>query len=177
MANTYEAIATVTVGSGGAADIEFTSIPATYTDLLVKASLRSDQNANTGENVRLRFNGSSASVYSGRYIEGNGSSASSVSQSAETSMLPAYGNTNNTTSNTFGNLEIYIPNYTSTTAAKSVSTDSVVETNATLAFTLLSAGLWNPVTQAAITSILIYPQIASNWVQYSTATLYGIKNS
>jgi hypothetical protein len=42
MANTYEAIATVTVGSGGATDIEFTSIPGTYTDLLIKSSLRSD---------------------------------------------------------------------------------------------------------------------------------------
>ena len=36
MANTYVAIATVTVGSGGAASIDFTSIPATYTDLVVK---------------------------------------------------------------------------------------------------------------------------------------------
>jgi hypothetical protein len=39
MANTYEAIATVEVGSGGAADIEFTSIPGTYTDLAIKRSL------------------------------------------------------------------------------------------------------------------------------------------
>jgi hypothetical protein len=40
MATTYEAIATVEVGSGGAADIEFTSIPATYTDLVVKVSFK-----------------------------------------------------------------------------------------------------------------------------------------
>jgi hypothetical protein len=37
MATTYEAIATVEVGSGGAANIEFTSIPATYTDLVIKS--------------------------------------------------------------------------------------------------------------------------------------------
>jgi hypothetical protein len=36
MATTYEIIASVTVGSGGAANIEFTSIPATYTDLVLK---------------------------------------------------------------------------------------------------------------------------------------------
>jgi hypothetical protein len=35
MATTYEIISSVTVGSGGAADIEFTSIPATYTDLVI----------------------------------------------------------------------------------------------------------------------------------------------
>ena len=176
MANTYEAIATVTVGSGGAATIGFTSIPATYTDLLIKLSLRSNQNANTGENLRLRFNGSTASVYSDRALEGNGSSAASYNASSQTSALVAYGNTNNTTSNTFANIELYIPNYTSTTAAKSISGDSVVENNATLAFCYLSAALWNPATQVAITSILLYPQVASQWVQYSTATLYGIKN-
>jgi hypothetical protein len=55
-----------------------------------------------------------------------------------------------------------------------MSADSVVETNATLAFTFLSANLWNPATQAAITSITLYPQVASLWNQYSTATLFGI---
>jgi hypothetical protein len=72
-------ISTVTVGSGGISAIEFTGIPQTYTDLLIKLSLRSNQNANTGENLRLRFNGSSASVYSERSLEGNGSNTTSYS--------------------------------------------------------------------------------------------------
>jgi hypothetical protein len=45
MATTYEIIASVTVGSGGAANIEFTSIPATYTDLVVLFSARTDRSA------------------------------------------------------------------------------------------------------------------------------------
>ena len=40
MAVTHNLISTITVGSGGAASIDFTSIPQTYTDLLVKISLR-----------------------------------------------------------------------------------------------------------------------------------------
>jgi hypothetical protein len=48
MANTYEAIATVEVGSGGAANIEFTSIPATYTDLAIAFSIRGTLNTGSG---------------------------------------------------------------------------------------------------------------------------------
>jgi hypothetical protein len=55
MATTYEAIATVEVGSGGAADIEFTSIPGTYTDLVVKVSARSTSSSG---DCRIELNGS-----------------------------------------------------------------------------------------------------------------------
>ena len=175
MPNTFELIASSTVGSGGAADITFSSIPGTYTDLLIKTSARSNRAAATADNILLQFNGSTASVYSLRYLEGNGSSASSASVSSSTSLIAAYTNAGSTTANTFDNNEIYIPNYTSTTTAKSVSSDSVVETNATLAFTYLAASLWNPATQAAITSIKLFPQVGSLFNQYSTAYLYGIK--
>jgi hypothetical protein len=49
MATTYEIISSVTVGSGGAANIEFTSIPATYTDLYVLASIRSNRSGTYGK--------------------------------------------------------------------------------------------------------------------------------
>jgi hypothetical protein len=49
----YEAIATVEVGSGGAADIEFTSIPATYTDLVVKLSVRTGFAGDTNDDMLL----------------------------------------------------------------------------------------------------------------------------
>jgi len=177
MPNTYELIASSTVGSGGAADITFSSIPGTYTDLLIKTSARSNRAAATADNILLQFNGSTASVYSLRYLEGNGSSASSASVGSSTSLIAAYTNAAGSTANTFDNSEIYIPNYTSTTTAKSVSSDSVLETNATLAYTYLAASLWNPATQAAITSIKLFPQVGSLFNQYSTAYLYGVKNA
>ncbi len=163
MATTYEAIATVTVGSGGAANIEFTSIPGTYTDLVVKMSSRANADVVA---VICSVNGSA--LDSGIRIRGNGSTVASAS-SAE-----AYGvNNSGATANTFSNAEWYFPNYTSSNN-KSVSMDAVTENNATDAYTSLNAGL--ETTSSAITSLSFAPN-GGNFVQYSTATLYGIKNS
>ena len=167
MATTYEAIATVTVGSGGAANIEFTSIPATYTDLVVKVSGRAANAANSAE-LYIRFNGV-ATGYSSKLLYGSGSS---VGSSTETTM-PGLATAASDTASTFGNTEFYIPNYAGSNN-KSVSTDGVSENNATAAYQYLNAGLWS--NTAAITSIALTTN-KGNFVQYSTATLYGIKNS
>jgi hypothetical protein len=89
MATTYEAIATVTVGSGGAADITFSSIPATYTDLVVKTSLRNADPTDQRWNVKITFNGN-GSNYSERLLFGAGSSAGSDSRSNQASFLFFY---------------------------------------------------------------------------------------
>jgi hypothetical protein len=167
MANTYEAIETVEVGSGGAADIEFTSIPGTYTDLAIKLSVRTGF-AGVADDMLLTLNGS-ASGFSNRYIYGNGSSVFSAT---------AYGNLvgnpvgSTATANTFSNIEIYFPNYASSNE-KSYSVDSVSENNATAANAFMIAG--KNTTVSAITSLSVAG--SSNFVEYSTATLYGIKNS
>jgi hypothetical protein len=165
MATTYEAIATVTVGSGGAANIEFTSIPATYTDLLMVMSLRYD---GAQDLVDISINNSTANR-SQRYFYGNGSGVTNVSNTD----LITLANNNNMTANTFSNCQIYIPNYTSSNY-KSFSIEMVSENNDTLAYTVLSAGLWS--NSASITSLKL-SYAGYNFVQYSTATLYGIKNS
>jgi hypothetical protein len=170
MANTFVKIASVTVGSGGAASMSFSSIPGTYTDLVVKISARGTA-ALLGSSYKLSFNGSSSN-FTIRALEGNGSSASSFTGTQYVGS--AVGST--ATASTFNNGEIYIPNYTSTTTAKSFSVDAVSENNATEAYSDLIAGLWNPGTQAAITSIGLTPT-TGDFTQYSTATLYGIKNS
>ena len=172
MATTYEAIATVEVGSGGAATIEFTSIPATYTDLVVKLSLRkSDSNTLSWSN--MTFN-SSSSGYSAKRLYGNGSAAASDTNPdvGTSSLYIGSSNSATSTSNTFSNFEVYIPNYTSSNN-KSISIDSVQEDNATSAYQFLVAGLWS--NSAAISRIDIAG--FANYVEYSTATLYGIKNS
>jgi len=171
MATTYEAIATVTVGSGGAANIEFTSIPATYTDLLILASVRS-----TGGNgtCNVYFNNDTTDAnYDSRRLLGDGSSASSGNQPDLPYFL--YANASTMTSNTFASNCLYIPNYAGSNY-KSISLDVVMENNATLAYSFLVAGIWN--STSAITSIKLDPASGSeNFTQYSTATLYGIKNS
>ena len=174
MATTYTAIATVTVGSGGAASIGFSSIPATYTDLVIKGSTRLEA-SDAGVQLVVRFNGNTSN-YSRRNIDGNGSTASSNSGSSETYMRFAYAEESVYTANTFNNFELYIPNYASSNN-KSTSSDSVVENNATLAYAALHAGLW--ADSAAITSISMFDisTVQADFAEYSTATLYGIKNS
>ena len=167
MAKTYIKIASVSVGAGGAANMEFTSIPSTYTDLVVKVSAR---NSSTDGAVKISFNGnSSTGTY--RFLQGSGSAASSNNGSA-------FGYVGNETSSTdtgstFGSFDIYIPNAFGTNQ-KSISTDNVTENNATTAYATLLATLVN--LTSAITSLKLEPS-ANNFAQYSTATLYGISNS
>jgi hypothetical protein len=169
---TYNKIASVTVGSGGAASIEFTGIPATFTDLKLVLCARNDA-ATTVGGFHIQFN-SSTSNLSCRFLFGTGSTAGS---SSDGTAIFGYTNAASSTASTFSNGEIYIPNYAGSTN-KSVSIDSVMETNATGANMALTAGLWSQT--AAITSLKLVTfnnstSAAANFVQHSTATLYGIK--
>jgi hypothetical protein len=175
MANTYVKIASVTVGSGGASSIDFTSIPSTYTDLVVKVSARSSRSAFQQDDLSYRFNSSTSSIYNYVQIRGSGSAAISTNPGSVTYNYAGQINSSTSTSNTFSNVEIYIPNYAGSTN-KSSSVDGVQENNQTEAFATLVANLWS--STAAITSISLLLNINSNnFLQYSTATLYGIKNS
>jgi hypothetical protein len=171
MANTYVKIgSTVTVGLLGAANIEFTSIPATFTDLKLVFSARTT-NAGNEANVSISLNGST-SGFSQRGLYGDGASAGSFSRTdnLNIALVTSSGNT----ASTFGNAEIYFPNYAGSTN-KSFSVDDVTEGNMTTAYAQMHAGLWS--NTAAITSITLTPQGLGNFVQYSTASLYGISKS
>lgn len=171
MANTFELISSVTVGSGGAASIDFTSISSSYTDLCLKWSVRTNRTGYPSDGVTIKLNGSGSS-FTYRNIYGQGSSAASVTDAG------IYGGANgpSSTANTFSNGELYLPNYAGS-SNKSISVDSVQETNAATneAFMSLTAVLW--ANTAAITSIGIQPWLSSAFLQYSTAYLYGVKNA
>jgi hypothetical protein len=171
---TYYEIASVTVGSGGAASMDFTSIPGTYTDLVFKVSAR-DARAIVAASIVLQINGSTASSGSYRRIYGDGTSAFSDADGPGTTVQSGHSNGNSGTANTFGNVEIYIPNYAGTSNNKSILSDGVAETNGTTTYMSMVAGIW--ANTAAITQITIKPATAVNFLQHSTATLYGIKNS
>ena len=174
MANTYVQIgSTVTVGAGGAANIDFSLIPSTYTDLVLKLSLRGSD-ANNYVNSRITFNGS-GSGYTCKMLYGLGSgSAASLNNSVTNAVdFSSYGTGSNATASTFGSVDVYIPNYAGSTN-KSLSVDQVSENNATTAIAALTAGLWS--NTAAINQITITPAVGT-YVQYSTATLYGISKS
>ena len=172
MANTFIQIgSTVTVGVLGAASISFSSIPSTYTDLLIKFSARAT-NVGVSNSLRLQIN-STTSGYSVKGLRGDGSAASSFNDSGSTFFAGVINATTGTTS-TFSNIELYIPNYAGSTN-KSLSVDSVRENNTTAADAYLLAGLLT--NTAAITSLTFTPETSANFAEYSTATLYGISKS
>jgi hypothetical protein len=170
MANTYVKLATVSVGLLGAANIEFTSIPATYTDLVVKLSSRT-ASASQADAVKVTFNGATAN-YSGKGLgaDAGSGSAFSFNNTGTASLSDAYFTSTDANSvSAFGNGEIYICNYT-TTNSKGVSGDSVTENNGTTAYPLIFTGLWSDT--ATINTIRLTP--GASFKQYSSATLYGI---
>jgi hypothetical protein len=164
MANTFELIASSTVGSGGAANIEFTSIPGTYTDLCLRMSVSIGSAGGTAQAMFITINGST-STFTGRYLYGDGAAPSS-------GVLARYVGSVNNHFPTCNNMDIYLPNYAGSTN-KSFSVDNVTERNASTADANLIAGLWS--TTSAITSISV--AAAASFVQYSTAYLYGVKNA
>jgi hypothetical protein len=174
MANTFVKIASVSVGSGGAANIDFTSIPSTYTDLCIKVSARTNgSTANNWQSGALTFNGST-SGYSGILLAGRGDlSAVSITSTTSNIEFAFYSSDAGTTASTFASNDIYVPNYAGSNN-KSVSSDIAEEDNAARALAGICAGLWS--NSAAINRVTLTSNNGS-FVQYSTATLYGIKNS
>jgi hypothetical protein len=169
MANTFVQIASVTVGSGGAANIDFSSIPATYTDLVIYLSLR-DETTNGFPVVTMEINGVTTDR-TWKRLRGDGSAASSTNATTgEINTMPGA----NKTASTFGSIQVYLPNYAGSTN-KSFSVDGVAESNATAADTILNAGLWSQTT--AINQLTFKSASATDFNQHSTATLYGIKKN
>ena len=172
MPSTYTLISS-NVLSSSAASVTFSAIPATYTDLVLRCSLRSDV-ASTLENVTIRYNSDSATNYSLTRLRGDGSSASSsASSSANEMTFFAAADGSTATSNTFSSWELYIPSYTAS-QNKPMGSFQVQENNTTAANITAVATLWR--NSAAITSMLISAQ-SSNFVSGSSFYLYGIKNS
>jgi hypothetical protein len=169
MANTYVKIgSTVTVSGSSTSTITFSSIPSTYTDLLIKVTARCT--TVSGSVFRINLNGATTNG-TDRYVEGNGSTAVSGSESRA-----GYGwlNSSADTASTFSSTDIYIPNYASTTTFKSISIDTVRENNATTGYNDLIAALWSQNT--AVSSIDLVTS-ADFFAANSTATLYGILKS
>ena len=152
--------------NASAASVVFSNIPQSgYTDLLIKVSSR-QTNASIG--LKMAINGSSG--FAGKVIEGAGS-GTPTSYTMTTQYLAGYNDSSAYTANTFGNTEIYIPNYLSSTN-KSVTADSVTETNGTTVYMALFADLYT--TTSPITTITFTADNSGSIDTYSTFSLYGL---
>lgn len=177
MANTYVALAK-SVLTSNQASVTFNSFSSAYTDLIIVYSARGTE-SQVNTDIYVTFNGGTSGYSTTMlYISGATTPASSrVSSSAKIEGYYAI-NANTATSNTFGNGEIYIPNYNGTTQ-KPVSISSVGENNssATQAMDSVYAGLSN--LTSAITSITIsfFTTGGTSILSGSSFYLYGIKSS
>ena len=164
MASTYTPIATTTLGSA-ATTVTFSSIPNTYTDLVIVCNMLNT--SSTVRNVYVQFNGDTGTNYSKTVLYGNGSSAVSArdtNSSAIYSLAITAGNTTET-----ANSIINIMNYANTTTYKTAIGRYSVTSNSVAA----TVGLWR--NTAAITSVVLTVDTSLNLAIGSTFTLYGIK--
>lgn len=176
MADTLIKIATVTVGSGGASDITFSSISGSYTDLQLALSLRTSTATYQVDQIKLRFNGDSGTNYTYKNLVSSSAGVTSGGASSQDYLYFGYAPRPQATASAFNNALLYIPNYASS-SYKSIYSDTIAATNGTGDYWYISnnTGIW--LSTSAITSISIYSGDAGGFAQYSTAYLYGIKNS
>jgi hypothetical protein len=172
--NSYESIATVTVGSGGQAAAEFTSIPSTYKHLQIRITGRSTSTGNRTATF-LQFNSDTGSNYRWHGLAGSGASISGEEAGSAVAAI-RIGSSNlpmsDAGSSIFGVSVADILDYTNTNKNKVTRALAGQDQNNTLGRISFVSGLW--MNTNAVTSIKVYPE-GANWAEYSSIALYGIK--
>jgi hypothetical protein len=166
MTSTYEMIATNTVASV-TTTISFTSIPSTYTDLVLVYSSRS-QGAFDFQNSRIRFNGDSGNNYSYTQMSGDASSPAGIRQ-VDVNAMPTGADIGTTQSGKWSVNIVNIMNYSNSTTYKT----ALIRVNAQPTFTMARVGLWR--STSTITSFDVLRDDSNGFSVGSTFTLYGIK--
>ena len=175
VAGTYESIATVTVGSGGSATVEFTSIPSTYTHLQLRGLGRNTAGSAGGSNLELQFNTDTATNYSSHYFRGSGSTASAgnYTTSSRIYLIETIARNGNT-AGVFGTFVIDILDYANTNKYKTVRGLGGYDDNGS-GYILFGSGNWR--STSAISSLKVILEGGDTFAQYSQWALYGIKGS
>ena len=165
-ASSYESISTVTVGSGGASSIVFSSIPSTYSHLQIRMISQTNRNfsGNFIDAVYLQLNSTSTAIY--HQLIGNGSAASANASEPIYTYQPNSGSS----TSIFGASIVDILDYSNTNKNKTIRALFGFDVNGSGGFVGLNSAL-SPTT-AAITSITITS--LGNYNQYSSFALYGV---
>ena len=174
--NSYESIATVTVGSGGSSTVSFTSIPSTFTHLQVRAIARDNRVPPSGNfnNMHLRVNSDTGANYTYHTIRGNGSAVSADGAGSQTltdyTVIPS----STAGANTFGAQVWDILDYANTNKYKTIRVLSGADNNGT-GFIEFTSSVWQNTN--AITGLTFLLSSTPSFVQYTQFALYGIKGA
>jgi hypothetical protein len=169
--NSYESIATVTVGSGGSSSISFGSIPGTFKHLQIRAISR---NTTSGSGIQIglvTFNSDTGSNYARHNLIGNGSSASANAVTSTTAIVAGVQPQAGELSNSFGATVMDILDYANTSKYKTTRTLEGFDLNGSGEANFRS-GVWR--STAAITDIR-FTASSANIAEFSQFALYGIK--
>lgn len=170
MALTYTPISS-NILSTSAASITFSSIPSTYTDLIIKASARSTT-ASVWANITTTINGNGTSAtYTFTYMNGQQNTFTTSGRGNQTVNDTLSGNS--TTANTFSSIEYYIPSYTVSQSKAFQVIGNINNNDGTNYAQNSSAYLYSNST--AISSITL--AATGSFAAGSSFYLYGIKNS
>jgi hypothetical protein len=169
----YESIATTTVGSGGVASVSFSSIPATYTHLQIRALVRTDRAGTAGDAIVVRFNSDTGANYSNHQLNANGSTVSAFGAANSTSWnYVERAASNGMTSGIFGAVIIDILDYANTNKYKTGRELGGVDANGSGQINFASGG-WR--STSAINAISLVASAGTGFIEFSSFALYGIK--
>jgi hypothetical protein len=161
--NSYESIATVTVGSGGTSTISFSSIPSGFKHLQIRAIY---ETVSFADNIGMTLNGSTA-LSRMHYLTGNGSSASAGSTTSNLLTLQAGYSTTD-----YYGMVIDILDYQNTNKYKTVRVLGGVDFNGSGTI-FMSSGLYE--TTSAVSSLTLQGNGSQTIAEFSQFALYGIK--
>ena len=170
----FESIATVTVGGGGVANVEFTSIPSTYTHLQVRIFGRTNRSDQNGDFFQTTFNSDTGSNYSWHFLKGDGSSASANTGTTQSMMESNRVPGSLITASVFGTIIIDILDYTNTNKYTTIRSLGGFDGNGSGEI-YLNSGSWRNTN--AVTSIKFTNSGSRTIQQYSHFALYGIKGA
>jgi hypothetical protein len=169
--NSYESIATVTVGSGGSSSISFSSIPSTFKHLQLRCLGRTTASVDN-DGAYLVLNSDSGANYASHNLRGNGGVVSAGAGISETSAYLQRFAGGNQASGMFGVAVVDFLNYADTNKYKTIRDLSGYDFNGT-GNVYFSSSLWQ--STSAITSMTFTPSQGGNWAQYTSFALYGIR--
>ena len=165
----YDALATVTVPSGGVASVEFSGIPQGYKHLQVRWMAKMSA-AGLVTGINLRLNNDSGANYKRHALYGEGAAPSPYAVNGSDAWMGFIPRADS--ANTFGVGITDILDYASTTKNKTIRTLNGQDQNGSGNVGIFSTLYF--ATPSAISSIIFYPDSA-NFTQYSTFALYGVK--
>ena len=176
--NSYESIATVTVGSGGSSSVGFTSIPSTYKHLQLRITGRGNSSSSDRVSITVKVNSDTSSLYANHALIGDGSAASTASAINQgvgannymAGIAAIVGSTG--LSNAFGVSVVDILDYADTNKFKTFRSLAGQDQNNSSGRISLTSGLYR--STSAITTLDLNLESGS-WAQYSSIALYGIK--